>query len=516
MSSLALIAAVAAYVVTVATVPVILRTAITRKLLDYPGGRHAHSRPVPRLGGVAVFFGLLAGIGVGTVANLPGSPAAVPALALAMLAGGAILFGIGLFDDLRGVPPVAKIAGQTLAAFCVWSFGFRIETLVLPPSIELALGWASLPVTILWIVGVSNAFNLVDGMDGLAGTVAIIALLASIAAAMVLGNSAEVWYCLALGGALIGFLRYNVAPARIFLGDSGSLVVGFLLAVLTVRGAARADGALFALAPIFALSYPLLDTGIAIMRRWLRGEPLSRADGRHIHHQLQELGLGPRPAVGIVALMSAGIAILGLSVTFARPELTLAVAALGGAILAFIMVYGLRWLQYHEFSEAGASIASAARQARSVIQDKIVARDLARLIGRAATLDEIQTLLHDRAADFRFVHMELRCASDDESRRDALQGQMTAATAWRLEWPVAEHRVDRNGMMFLNIWCDTAGCSRPAGAERVARILAPSLSSWLVAAGPLARPTPAGTVRGALSMLSGNRKPARSGGRLRS
>src|SRR5205823_12566836 len=129
--------------------------------------------------------------------------------------------------------------------------------------------------------------NVGDGLDGVAGGVVAIELLPATAAAMAVGSGGVPWYTLALGGALVGFLRYNFPPAKIFLGDSGSLVVGFLLAVLTVKGATRSDQATYALAPIFALSFPLLDTGIAMLRRWLRGTPLSRADARHIHHQLR-------------------------------------------------------------------------------------------------------------------------------------------------------------------------------------------------------------------------------------
>src|SRR6185437_13768503 len=114
-------------------------------------------------------------------------------------------------------------------------------------------------------------------------------------------------------------------------------------------------------------SYPLLDTGIAMLRRWLRGDPLSRADGRHIHHQLRALGLSPRKALGVIYAETAGVALLGLSVTFAPPAVTVAIAAAGGAILLFILVYGVRWLEYHEFLEAGTVLATAAPRARVAI-----------------------------------------------------------------------------------------------------------------------------------------------------
>ena len=169
------------------------------------------------------------------------------------------------------------------------------------------------------LVGVSNAFNLIDGLDGLAGGVGVIALAAIGAAAAVLGSLRVPLQALALAGALIGFLRYNRPPARIFLGDSGSLVVGFLLAFISVRGSSTKGGVVQGLVPILALSYLLLDTGIAMLRRWLRGAPLSRADDRHIHHQLLAHGLTPRRAVATIYAASAFIALLGLCVTFVPP-----------------------------------------------------------------------------------------------------------------------------------------------------------------------------------------------------
>ena len=170
----------------------------------------------------------------------------------------------------------------------------------------------ALPITVLWLVGVSNAFNLIDGLDGLAAGVAIIALVPIAIAGLIIGDTSVPVYAIALIGALLGFLKYNWPSARLFMGDSGSLVVGFLLALLSIRGATDSKGATLALIPIFALAYPLVDTGIAILRRWLRGVPLSRADTRHVHHQLGFLGLGPRKALFVICAASGAIATLGL------------------------------------------------------------------------------------------------------------------------------------------------------------------------------------------------------------
>ncbi|HKO11608.1 MAG TPA: MraY family glycosyltransferase [Acidobacteriaceae bacterium] len=472
---------IVAFLTSLLIVPLVRRFALSNHLLDQPDElRHRHARPVPRLGGVAIFAGLVLAFALAPAAGmLTRFAPALPHLTFALVLSSAILFGIGLLDDLRDIPPLAKLSGQALAAAIVVYAGFRIDVIVLPPDYTLSLGWLSVPVTVVWLVGVSNALNLVDGLDGLAGGVALIALLTATAAAFVLGSQTTPWYSLALAGAVLAFLRFNSHPAKIFLGDSGSLVVGFLLAVLTVKGATRADQSVYALAPIFALSYPLLDTGIAMLRRWLRGAPLSRADARHIHHQLRALGLGPRKAVWLIYVESGLVAILGLCVTFAPPELTVAVTVLAGAVLLFIMVYGVRWLEYHEFIEAGASVASAAKQARWVIQDKINARDLATLINRADSFDRLAAIIEESASLFRFAHMELRWGASQRHLPEHIAGELHSSHFCKLEYPICQNSSRPNDLVVLNIWCTTGIISHPVGAERVARIIAPAVAGLL-------------------------------------
>jgi UDP-GlcNAc:undecaprenyl-phosphate GlcNAc-1-phosphate transferase len=474
-------------------VPLVTRFALSRHLLDKPDGqRHIHAKPVPRLGGVAIFGGLLIALAAAPlIGRFSDVAPSVPHLTIALAIASGILFVIGLLDDLRGVPPLAKLGGQTLAALIVVYAGFRIDVLVLPPNYVFSIGWLSVPVTVVWLVGVSNALNLVDGLDGLAGGVGVIALLAATAAALVVGSVSIPWYTLALGGALLGFLQFNFPPARIFLGDSGSLVVGFLLAVLTVKGATRPDQATFALAPIFALSYPLLDTGIAMMRRWLRGAPLSRADARHIHHQLRGLGLSPRKAVSLIYVESVAVAVLGLCVTFAPPEFTVAVAAVGAAVLLFILVYGVRWLEYHEFVAAGASLTSAARQARWVIRDKINARDIATLMRKATSFEQLSSLVEESAPIFRFAHMQLRHGTSARHLPPHIAGELHTARFCKLEYPIVQRGTRPSDLAFLNIWCTTETLRRPVGAERIARIFAPAIAEWLEMGHVLPAPVPA-------------------------
>jgi UDP-GlcNAc:undecaprenyl-phosphate GlcNAc-1-phosphate transferase len=476
---LLLVALVLAYAVAALTVPVIHRFAVRHDLfVDYPDGdRRKHARPVPRLGGIAVFVGSLLSLTV--VAILAGQPYWSSVESWVLLLATAILFCIGLLDDLRGVSPAFKLVGQSVAALLVAFSGTRIDVVSLIPGSDFALGFLAVPVTVVWLVGVSNAFNLIDGLDGLAGGVGVIALFAISAAAVILGNPTLPVMCVGLMGALLGFLRYNRAPARIFLGDSGSLVVGFLLALFAVKGATRSDGVVYGLVPLFALSYLLLDTGIAMLRRWLRGAPLSRADGRHIHHQLQALLLSSRRAVYIIYAESAFVAALGLCITFVPPRMTLLIGGIGLTVLLFIMVYGVRWLDYHEFLEAGASLASGVRKGRLVIRDRIAARDVVPLLMRATSHEALNLLLADHARTFRFAHMRLELPGAPHAEtRDWLSPFET----WKLEFPIRDAVAPaspRARPPMLTIW-GFADTSRPdAGAERVVQILAPALTEWL-------------------------------------
>ena len=459
-------------------IPPITHLALHRNLLDYPDGdRRMHTRAVPRLGGVAVFAGFLAALIFAVVMDrvFHRSVGATPPYFWRLTLACVILFVIGLTDDLRGVRPTLKILGQVLAALIVCPSSIAITTLHLPPNIEFSLGWMAMPVTILWLVGMSNAFNLIDGLDGLAAGVGVIALAAIAASGAVVGRPAVPVYAIALAGALIGFLRFNFAPARIFLGDSGSLVVGFLLAFLSVRGATRLDGTLFAIVPIFALAYPLLDTAIAILRRWLRGDPLSRADGRHIHHQLFGL-IGARRAAKLIYVTSVAMAGLGVSVTFGPPAMTVEVVVLGLAGLLLMIFYALSWLDYHEFREAAVILTSGASRARSALRDTINARDVASLIARADSLDELDAILGKCAPTFRFTSMQLGGA------HPAAATSRMMSSSWRFEYPLVLDSGDTlprdtSEIPFLTIVCATAG-DRPTSVERVVAVLAPAISAW--------------------------------------
>ncbi len=295
--------------------PLLVRAAQHLGAVDEPDTRKTHSAPTPRIGGIAVFAGFVAGMAFAayTTGLLFDIPQGVYWRALIFAATG--LFLVGLADDLWGLSFRWKFAAQIVAAVYVWAAGFRIDVISHPLGGDLDLGVLSLPLTVLWIVAITNAVNLIDGLDGLATGIALIITLTVGIIAFDRGLLGVTAASVTLAGALAGFLRYNFNPARIFLGDSGSLFLGFVLAVTSVRGSQKGTTAVAILVPLLVLGVPLMDTGFTVLRRTLRiGKRGMRTDSAlryaatnyqhlflpdrgHIHHRLLDLGLSHRNAV---------------------------------------------------------------------------------------------------------------------------------------------------------------------------------------------------------------------------
>ncbi|MBA2685324.1 MAG: undecaprenyl/decaprenyl-phosphate alpha-N-acetylglucosaminyl 1-phosphate transferase [Gemmatimonadaceae bacterium] len=468
-----LIAALSAAIIT----PLVISGAKRWHLLDAPDAtRHLHEHPVPRLGGVAVFIATMLGI-ASTLFFGPARETLTPEwhrFLLALLIGGTVLFGAGLVDDLRRIRPLAKIIVQCIAALIVAALGFRIEILSVGSS-AVHLGWISIPLTVLWIVGVTNAFNLIDGLDGLATGIAIVALATVFAAATVLGNLEVAIVACVLIGALFGFARYNFSPARIFLGDSGSLFIGFMLAVLSMHGSIKSATAVLVAIPLFALAVPLLDVSVSIVRRFLRGVPIFSPDARHIHHRLLALGLTPGRASFVLCLVAGGFAVLGLLLAFAPPPALIGMALTGGLVSAGIFMYGIRQLDYNEFVEAGAALASGIVRVRRVIRDQIHARELTSVIEEADSLRHVNQLLAASTPSFGFLGVEVERESSLSLRR--LNGKVSGL--WKLDYMLASANPTDGEPYVLRIWCSSGEGSRPFGAERLAHILVPCLETWL-------------------------------------
>lgn len=462
--------------------PVVIRAAEGWGLFDQPGEeRRVHTQPIPRVGGVVVFVAMLLGLLGAAAADIAAGGVMLRANAsyiVGIVLGSSLLFATGLVDDIRGLRPVTKLAFQVLAAAIAFVFGFQVAHIGLGPDLGVELGWLALPVTLAWIVGVTNAFNLIDGLDGLATGIALVALLTTAVAALMLHNPEVAVVCLALIGALLGFLRYNFNPARIFLGDSGSLFVGFLLAILSVHGSMKSATAVVVLVPLSALALPLLDTVLAIGRRWLRGVPLSSADSRHIHHRLLAVGFTHRSSVIVLYCVAAALAVAGIASAFAPQRDVFLVAMAGGTICGGILFYGLRHLDYHEFFEAGAVLLGGILRVRQVISDQIHARDLAHVIRASADLDAVNNALRMHVGHFNFLDMEV-CRESAPAVWLLTLDDVQQQRAWKVDVPVELRNRNNQDPYVLRIWCGHGRSFRPRGAERVAAILAGVLEQWL-------------------------------------
>lgn len=356
VASLLLVVGIA-FVAAVALTPVAARSAVAWGWLDCPDGRRKlHQCPVPAVGGVAVFAGFAVAAIVlqllerRVLANLT----SFHELWVPLVVAGSCVSLIGLVDDAVGVRPVTKLTVQAAAAVYLYFSGFQISGISNPDGGTFALGVLGLPVTVLWLVGMSNAFNLIDGLDGLAAGLGLVSTIGLLAAAAVNGRWETVLVAGALAGALLGFLPYNLNPARVFLGDCGALPVGFILAAIAVKSSIKASAAIAVAVPLLALALPILDVGLAVVRRVVRRRPVFEGDRDHIHHRLVERGLTPRRAV---------ITLYGVAMLFTSMALAIAMGPrlVGWAVGAVVLLgvgAGVRALGYWEVTELQRSFVS--------------------------------------------------------------------------------------------------------------------------------------------------------------
>jgi len=302
-----------ALVVGLVATPIVRGFAHGRGLLDEPGGRKVHRVAVPRLGGVAmaIAFGVAVGVAILLSPNLDAVGGLRPNRAGAILVGVALLLVIGVVDDIRGTRAFIKLSLQVATALVTWWLGLSVERLHLPWGV-VELGILSLPITVAWIVAVINAVNLIDGLDGLASGVVLTALGAFGLLAAVDGVDPTLPLIAATTGAAVGFLAYNLHPATIIMGDTGSMFLGFVVAAIGISLTQDGVQPVHPWVPMVALGVPIVDTAWAIVRRTARGEPLLIADRGHVHHQLLRIGLSQRDAMLILTAVSAGFAVIAV------------------------------------------------------------------------------------------------------------------------------------------------------------------------------------------------------------
>jgi UDP-GlcNAc:undecaprenyl-phosphate GlcNAc-1-phosphate transferase len=304
------LSAVAAFLST----PWVRRLAFRWGALDVPNERKVHTQPMPRLGGLATYAGFwFPCIGIYFLNNLVTETFKnYERISLTLWLGATAMMALGVWDDIKGVRAIKKLSIQILIAVGLYGAEFRINTLSNPFGAPWELGWLSLPVSVLWIVGITNAINLLDGIDGLATGVTACIALALALINMLSGNIMVALLTLCLAGSCLGFLPYNFSPARIFLGDSGSLFIGLVLSCIGIMSLFKAATATFVLAPLILFGLPLFDSVSVALGRLARGVPLFQADKSHVHHRLLRLGLNQRQAAYVlygITLSLCGFAI---------------------------------------------------------------------------------------------------------------------------------------------------------------------------------------------------------------
>ena len=344
------------------TTPLVKRFAEKSGAIDRPSDRKVHPKPTPTLGGIAIYLGVLVGMVVSRVLPFFSELHHSSSEPVAALLAGLVILLIGVYDDVRGTSAGVKAAGQVLAAGILVLLGVQLLYFWFPGQGILSLGSdIGVPLTVLWVVAMMNAVNLIDGLDGLAaGTVAIaaIAFFAYVyrsPGANLFGPghaSTAALLSAIVAGACIGFLPWNFNPARIFMGDSGAMLLGLLLAVATISGVGRTvtaptggDLVGFAipiLIPVIVLALPFLDVMFAIVRRLRRGRPVTSPDKEHIHHRLMDIGHSHRRAVLLMYLWSALISLAALAVAMINGRLVVgAIVLSAAAVIAGTSLPGL-------------------------------------------------------------------------------------------------------------------------------------------------------------------------------
>jgi UDP-GlcNAc:undecaprenyl-phosphate GlcNAc-1-phosphate transferase len=376
-------------------------------------GRHIHQAPLPRLGGVAIFMAFSVSLGVWLALSLIFPrllEGLAPATLLRIYVPACLIFALGIYDDLRGAGPYLKFTVQAIAAVLLFAGGMRV--LSLPLIFSHSLPWfVGLPLTVLWVVAVTNAFNLIDGLDGLAAGSALFSTLVFFVVSLVDHSWLGSLMSVTLAGAILGFLRFNFNPATIFLGDSGSLFIGFVLSALALAGAQKAPTFVAVAIPVVSFGLPILETLLSILRRLISGRPVFTADREHIHHKLLQMGFSHRQVVVVLYAVSAVFAMLSLFLLWPTGStLGLVLAVVGTGIWL-----GVQHLNYVEFGELR-RVAQRTIDQRQIVINNLSVRRAVEELKVAANFNQLRSTLVAAfdSNDFDAFELHLKSSPGDQ------------------------------------------------------------------------------------------------------
>lgn len=434
-------------------------------LVDPVGERKVHVHPVPRIGGVAIV--LAVALAMTAAMTLFGQHVlAENGRGLVTVIGGALAVHIvGLIDDVRPMRARWKFLAQIAIACGVFIAGVRVSTLSLPFAGIVDLGGIiGMVFTVVWFVGITNAFNLIDGLDGLAAGAALFALSTMFVVASYNGLVGPATVTIILAGATVGFLCFNFHPASIFLGDSGSLFLGFMLAGIGLLGSQKSPTVIAVAIPIVSLGLPVLDTTLAVARRFLRGQPIFTADRAHIHHRLLSLGHSPRR---VALLLYSACALLGLGGMLlvndsAYVAVVLVVIGLGVGL-------AVQRLRYYEFEELARVLRRGVHQRKNIGRNVRI-REASHRVSELTNLDRVFETLEAtfeedefECAEVRLRHsfvgagalMEYRRLDDDVPVWAWHRSNVTLAACWEIRLPLLAPSGERIGSLV--VWQDRRG-----------------------------------------------------------
>lgn len=397
-----------AFVTCYLLVPLVKRLALRLKAFDPPSERRHHRRSIPTLGGLAVAAPLYAGIALLYLwPNLISERFFVGGRdVLGLLLGAFLILLLGVRDDLHGAGASTKFPVQIVAALVVCFFSGSIESLRLPVLGDVKLGIAAVPATVFWIVAITNAFNLIDGIDGLAAGVGSLVCGVSFFLAYMFGHTHMMVLAALMAGSLLAFLRFNFYPARIFLGDTGSLFVGFVIGVVSLQSSMKAPTAVLMLVPVCVLGYPLLDTLLAVVRRLLKGKPIFSSDRSHIHHKLLGKGFGHRTA----SMAAYGLTVLFTLVAICHIYGRHREAGFALALVTVILVVMFKAFGYWDFVRNHLSLALRRKYRIYNLLEKLIALKM----DDARDMDELWRLVCQVGHEFDLLSMRLRAAGGDD------------------------------------------------------------------------------------------------------
>ena len=414
-----MIATISSLVIT----PLMRRLCERFQLLDVPGDkRRVHRKAIPRLGGVAVYLSCALALStLPFVDNLLTQTlrSLGPDLYLAFVPG-TLVFLLGVYDDLRGTNATVKFVTLGLIASLFFAMGGRVDALSVPfvGTVQLPLVISYL-VTLLWLVGIANAFNLIDGIDGLASGAALFASLVILVLSAAQGRPLMIVVALVLCGSLAGFLRYNFNPASIFLGDSGALFVGFMLAALSVLGTQKAVTAIAVVVPILAFGFPMVDTAMTMGRRLVSRRPVFEGDNEHIHHMLLARGWSQRK---VVLVLYGVCASFGLAAVI-FPATGSPVTGVILFVLSVAVIIAVGHLRYHEVDEIRAGVRRTVADRRLRVAKNIHVRRAARALAKASDLHEVFEAIRHMLefGEFSFANAQVGQAGHADANERAFQ-----------------------------------------------------------------------------------------------